>query len=237
MSEQMSCPKCEALRDVEEVARDETVTIKEREVTFRARAYRCAICGEEFETPVQMDANLEAAREAYSRTYESFSPEQLVALRGRYGASQKAFGMILGFGELTMNSYEKGTLPDPPNRLLLKLAEDPMHFRSMYQINSSRIGALQRQRIESSEGYRSAVGWQGLEALGAALTPIQREKIETCAEEGQRSVVQQNAEWVKVASFRDYSRLILNVEKSSATANRIIAGKSEEYQSLNEAAS
>ena len=86
--------------------------------------------------------------------------------------------MILGFGELTMNSYERGTLPDPPNRLLLKLAENPIHFRAMYQVNSSRIGALQRQRIEASEGYRSATSWQGLEALGIALTHVQREKVE-----------------------------------------------------------
>ena len=67
VNEKMSCPKCEALRDVQEVARDEITSINGREVVFRAIAFRCDTCGEEFETPSQFDANLHAAREAYSR--------------------------------------------------------------------------------------------------------------------------------------------------------------------------
>jgi putative zinc finger/helix-turn-helix YgiT family protein len=237
MSEQMSCPKCEALRDVEVISHDETATIKGREITFRVHTYRCATCGEEFETPSQMDANLEAAREAYSRMYESFSPEQLVVLRSRYGASQKAFGIILSFGELTMNSYEKGAVPDSTNRLLLKVAENPVHFRAMYQINSSRIGALQRQRIESSEGYRSAIGWLGLEALGVALTPVQREKIEACAARGGRTIVQQILAWVSEASFVGYSRLVNAAVWSSTTESSFPSSGEAEPFSEHEAAS
>lgn len=91
-----------------------------------------------------------------SASSESPSPEALVSLRARYNASQKAFGAILGFGELTMNSYESGSTPDSTNRLLLKLAADPLIFKAMYEINSGKIGALQRKRIEDSEGYRAA---------------------------------------------------------------------------------
>jgi putative zinc finger/helix-turn-helix YgiT family protein len=160
MHERMSCPTCETVRDVALVESDETAAVRGRPVTFRARAWRCGTFMTEFETPAQLDANLDAAREAYARTYAAISAEQLVALRARYGASQKAFGFILGFGELTMNSYEQGAIPTPANRLLLKLAENPVHFRAMYEINRSRIGALQRRRIESSQGYGSATNWQ-----------------------------------------------------------------------------
>jgi DNA-binding transcriptional regulator YiaG len=105
--------------------------------------------------------DVETAREAYARLYASPSPRDLVSLRARYGASQKAFGVILGFGELTMNSYEKGAYPAPPNRLLLKLAADPGIFKAMYDINKERIGATQRRRIEKSEGYREALAREG----------------------------------------------------------------------------
>ncbi|MFA6008116.1 MAG: hypothetical protein WC784_05785 [Candidatus Shapirobacteria bacterium] len=90
------------------------------------------------------------------KTDDASSPAELVALRARYNASQKAFGAILGFGELTMNSYEKGNMPNPTNRLVLRLAKDPYIFKAMYRLNSDKIGALQRKRIEESEGYRSA---------------------------------------------------------------------------------
>jgi putative zinc finger/helix-turn-helix YgiT family protein len=179
MIEKMQCPNCEQIRDVKLIEREESVSIKGREIHFRAHLYRCQTCGKEFEAPGQLDQNLEAAQEAYAKLYESLSPEKLVELRARYGASQKAFGLILGFGELTMNSYEQGATPSPPNRLLLKLAENPVVFKAMYAVNSLRIGALQRQRIESSPGFRSATAWTGQESLAERLTPLQRTKIET----------------------------------------------------------
>ena len=208
MTESISCPNCEAIRDVELIEREERVTIKGREVAFTAHLYRCQTCGEEFEAPGQLDRNLNAAREAYARLYQTLSPDELVALRAKYGASQKAFGRILGFGELTMNSYEKGAIPDSPNRLLLKIAENPVCFKAMYDQNKTRIGATQRQRIESSEGYASVLAWSGLEAISSSLTTIQRSKIEACAHTYSRSILQQIIKYVDAASFRDYSRLM-----------------------------
>jgi putative zinc finger/helix-turn-helix YgiT family protein len=209
MSEKMSCPKCEAIRDVELIERKEKVTIKGREVSFIAHFYHCPICGEEFEAPGQLDQNLEAAREAYARIYQTPSADELVALRSHYGASQKAFGLILGFGELTMNSYEKGAIPDSPNRLLLKLAENPVCFKVMYDQNKNRIGRTQRQRIESSEGYKSVLAWPGLETISSALTAIQRRKIEAIAYTQSLSILQQVVKYVDAASFKDYSKIIL----------------------------
>jgi len=135
---QLPCPRCGTTRDVDIVEREEKVTIRGREVPFTAGFSRCMTCGEEFEAPGQLDANLAAAREAYARLYESPKPEELVALRTRYGASQKAFSIILGFGELTMNSYESGSSPDSTNRLLLKLAAKPYIFKAMDTIHKNR---------------------------------------------------------------------------------------------------
>jgi putative zinc finger/helix-turn-helix YgiT family protein len=222
MTEKLSCPHCESVRDVELIERDEHVMIKGRDVAFRSRLYRCTTCGNEFEIPGQLDANLDAAREAYARMYEAPTPEQLVTLRSRYGASQKAFGMILGFGELTMNSYEQGAAPDSTNRLLLKLADNPVFFKAMYDINSARIGALQRQRIESSEGHRSAESWKGMEALAATLTQVQREKIEACADQYQQTVLQQIGSYVSAASFQDYSSLALGATWTGGESNTVI---------------
>ncbi len=215
MTERISCPHCEALRDVELIQRDEKATIKGREVTFVARLYRCNTCGTEFEAPGQLDANLEAAREAYARLYESPTPEDIIRLRSRYGASQKAFGLLLGFGELTINSYEHGAAPDPANRLLLNLAGDPVYFRAMYQQNRTRIGALQRKRIEASAGFQSADAWTTVEALAARLTPAERSKVEACAKHLGTTVVDQVAAYVRGAATDDYARLVREATWSS----------------------
>jgi putative zinc finger/helix-turn-helix YgiT family protein len=218
MTRQMSCPRCENNRDVEVIEREETVTISGREVAFKAHLSRCTACGEEFEAPGQLDANLAAAREAWSRLHESPAPAALVELRKKYSASQKAFGLVLGLGALTMNTYEQGAAPDSANRLLLKLAENPVFFKAMYVVNSQRIGAIQRKRIESSPGYRSADSWTGLEALAASLTAVQQAKVEACAESGQQSVVQQVVTYVSAGSFEEYSNLILGATWSASSS-------------------
>jgi putative zinc finger/helix-turn-helix YgiT family protein len=208
MTERRSCPTCETLRDVELVNRDEKVTIKGREVSFVAHLYRCTHCGTEFEDPGQLDANLEAARETYARLYESPTAEDIIKLRSGYGASQKAFGLILGFGELTVNSYEHGSAPGPANRLLLRLAENPVVFRAMYAQNRTRISALQRKRMEQSTLFRSADAWTAVEALAARLTPAERSKAEECAKLLGVSVVDHLTASVRGAAAEDLGHLV-----------------------------
>ena len=129
MTTRLPCSRCATTRDIEVTDREEKVTIKGKEVSFLAHFSRCTTCGEEFEGPGQLDANLDAAREAYARLYESPTPDALVALRARYGASQKAFGSILGFGELTMNGYEQGGTPILLTGFSLSLRTIPVFSR------------------------------------------------------------------------------------------------------------
>jgi len=204
----LPCSKCLVSREFKIVSREEEMEIHGRTIRFLAHFSRCTTCGNEYETAGQLDGNIESAQEVYAQLYESPKPEALVALRSKYGASQKAFGMILGFGELTMNSYEQGSTPDATNRLLLKLADKPHLFRAMYAINKTRIGAIQRRRIEASEGYLETERWSGLDALASELTSVQMEKIETCATKHNLTIPQQIAAYVGSASFRDYSSLI-----------------------------
>lgn len=221
MSNQLPCSRCGATRDSEIIERVEQVTIKGREVSFTAHYSRCLVCGDEFATPGQLDSNLDTAREAYALLYEAPAPEALLSLRTRYNASQKAFGAILGFGELTMNGYESGGTPDSTNRLLLKLAADPLIFKAMYDINSSRIGATQRRRIEESPGYKAASNWSGLEALIRELTDMQRSKVEECAIRAGRTIPEQVAHYVGDASFGDYSRLMHGITWPNGKAQSI----------------
>lgn len=215
MSEKRMCYTCETERDVELVERKETVTIKGREVEFTAVSYRCIICGNEYETPDQMDANLEAAREAYAQRYETFSSDELVALRSSYNASQKAFGLLLGFGELTMNSYEKGNAPTSTNRLLLTLANDPYCFRKMYEANKNRIGETQRKRIESSAGFQESKHWERMDAVYHTLTSDERRSIERRASGSGASVSRIVANCVTETLKQDYTKLLEGVRWNS----------------------
>ncbi len=158
MTEKKMCPGCETKRDVTLIEHQENVSIEGKNVEFLAKSYKCTTCHELFDTKETLGENLSVAREMYEQRYRTPSTKELVELRTQYGASQKAFGVILGFGELTMNKYEndENAIPSPPNRLLLKLASNPDVFKEMYRLNSYKIGALQRKRIEASEKFNSS---------------------------------------------------------------------------------
>jgi putative zinc finger/helix-turn-helix YgiT family protein len=223
MSERISCSRCEAVRDVELMEREETARVKGREVTFTSHFYRCTTCGEELQTAEQLDESLDAAREAYARQYETPSPERLAELRARYGASQKAFGLLLGFGEPTMNNYEKGSIPNPPNRLLLKLAENPVIFRAVYEENKNRIGATQRRRIEESEGYRAGETWYGMGSLYLNLSSEERSNLQSSAEQHGVTVARQVATVVSAQAENEISVSLAGARWSGAGSSGAIS--------------
>lgn len=175
----LSCPYCEAVHVVKEIKRKESILFKGRDITYQAVHYQCTNCHEIFDSADMMDENLLAAREAYELLESSVSPEKIIAIRESYNASQKAFGLILGMGELTINSYEQGkSIPISSNRLLLHLSENPLIFFEMYERNKNKIGAIQRERIESSQAFKDCNKWGGLENLYNHLSETEREVIE-----------------------------------------------------------
>ena len=176
---EISCPYCEKEHGVEEVKQKETIKFKGHLVEYCAEHLKCKACGEIFDTKELLDRNILSIRRAYEDSFERISPELIVSTRKKYNASQKVFGIILGMGELTINSYEQGkSIPNPTNRLLLKLAQNPLYFFGMYSINKDKIGMIQRKRIENSEAMYSVERWQGLENLYSDLSSSERITIE-----------------------------------------------------------
>ena len=226
MSKTIFCTECHADREFNLIHEMDTVPFRGKDVPYEAEFFRCSVCGNEFETMAQMDANLDAAREAYDRLFATPSPVELIALREKYGASQKAFGLLLGLGEATMNTYEKGiSIPNSSNRLLLSIANDPHAFQLMYEKNKHKIGDLQRTRIEASSGYQEAQRWAGLSALANELTQVQMDKIVHCADQHHLTVPQQVLAYVTQASFRDYSGLMTSATWSKPVLTQAVGSR------------
>lgn len=166
----MICPYCEKESDVQIVKNREHYEKGATSFYYNAVHCKCAQCGQLFDSAQQMDSNLLAMRNAQQEQNDNISPEYITGLREKYNASQKAFGIILGMGPLTINSYEqKKSIPNTTNRLLLKLAEKPFIFFEMYNINKNKIGCIQRDRIESSEAYKEYVNLMNVKEFQEAF--------------------------------------------------------------------
>lgn len=175
----VSCPYCHNEHGIMPICKEESIVFKGLTVKYFASHFQCPECGELFDSKEMVDSNLQAIREAYEIQKNDVTPEMIERTRNRFNASQKAFGILLGMGELTINSYEQGkSAPSPTNRLLLRLAQNPFFFYGIYNINKDKIGEIQRKRIESSEAIKVMEKWQGLESLYHDLDSTERITIE-----------------------------------------------------------
>ena len=76
------------------------------------------------------------------------TPNEIRAIRRRYGAGQKPFGLILGLGEGTIATYERGELPTSAHSSFIRLMADKRTFRSLYVERRELIGPTQQRRID-----------------------------------------------------------------------------------------
>lgn len=145
---QLYCPHCAALTDVTTQARSEAFLVRGEPIETEHHFSVCNVCGLEFAAAEQAQIGLAAAREIYRNLHRLVMPEEITRIRAKYGAGQRAFGIVLGFGEATINSYEQGELPTDANSNLIRLAEDPTVFARLFAERNSLLGPTQRKRIQ-----------------------------------------------------------------------------------------
>lgn len=82
-------------------------------------------CGETLSDPDRDDAVLRTARDLYRQKHGLLTSSNIARLRGRYGLSQRALARLLGWGEVTIQRYEKGVILSPLRLVLEKFGQAP----------------------------------------------------------------------------------------------------------------
>lgn len=142
------CPHCAKITAVHTRTRLESYVVRGEPVEVEHHFTVCTTCRQEFATAEQAEIGLAVAQETYRRSHRLVTPEEIVRIRSRYAAGQRAFGIVLGFGAATINSYEQGELPTDASSNLIRLAEDAAVFARLFQERASLLGPTQRKRIE-----------------------------------------------------------------------------------------
>jgi len=84
--------------------------------------------------------NQRKAFDLYREKYGILSPEEIKNLRKKYNLKQREFSQLLGFGEITISRYERGSLPTPAQNQILKDSEHPEKMIEYLMKNSGKIG-------------------------------------------------------------------------------------------------
>ncbi len=135
----MYCPKCET--EVKSTEREvvETYPVKGEEITIKARVRFCDVCGEDIWDDKLDSENLLRAYAAYRAGHGLLQPDEIRAIREKYGLSQVAFARVLGLGDKTIARYENGSIADAAQNNLIELMKHPSNFEKLLEKNRARI--------------------------------------------------------------------------------------------------
>lgn len=143
------CSECMQLTDYELMPKRETFEIRGEQVTVDTQVAICRACGEEIGIAEVDDVTFSAAYNVYRARHDLLQPEQIRAIRSKYGLGQKAFARLLGWGEVTLARYESGSLQSLSHDQSLRLAEDPSHVRQLLARNAHRLTSRQLEDLDA----------------------------------------------------------------------------------------
>ena len=140
------CDVCCNEVDAPVVAVRETVDVRGVSVTDEFWYPVCPLCGNRIGHAATMDRNFEKMYAAYREARDIPQPDEIVALRRRYGFSQRVFAAVLGIGVASVQRYEGGALPSESHAELLRQARDPQALRERLRSGAPRLGERDRER-------------------------------------------------------------------------------------------
>jgi len=103
------CPVCAGEAHLTREVR--AITILGRSAQVEDEFYRCANCGEELYRPGMMDVVMRRATAKIREEDGLLTPDQVRAVRRKYGLTQPDFERLLGVGANTVVRWERGTIP------------------------------------------------------------------------------------------------------------------------------
>lgn len=139
-SEVKMCLICMEEHEVQTVKLEETTVFKGEEVDFEAIYEYCCQANEYLENEEQIRSNDLAMKDAYRKKVGLLTSQEIVAIRERYGVSQKDFVKILCWGGATITRYENHQIQTlVHDDVLRNIRSDPKWFLEMLDRSKQSI--------------------------------------------------------------------------------------------------
>lgn len=134
----------------------QTFNVRGEAITVEMPLRLCCECGEKMSDTILDDAMIHALYDVYRGRHNLIFPAEIVALRQKYGLSQKNLAVLLGLGEITVHRYETGALAEAAPSKLLRLMEDPANMQKMLAESGAKIPDAARAKVQKRVGARRA---------------------------------------------------------------------------------
>ena len=103
----------------------EKFNIRGEEIQIEGQALFCAKCKKRI-ADIELDnALMQKAYNKYRKEHNLLQPDEIKAIRVRYGLSAKEFAHLLGIGDHAIYNYESGALQSLQHNYIIHLAQFP----------------------------------------------------------------------------------------------------------------
>lgn len=135
-------------KEMRKLIEDRSVVYRGNEYHYRHTCYICEDTKECFTTTALDEANISQVYNQYRIEYGIPFPDEIKALREKYGVSAIMMSRILGFGDNQYRLYENGDMPSVSNgRLIMSIIDVPQTFVSYIESSKQAIGEKEYNRL------------------------------------------------------------------------------------------
>ena len=138
-----------------------TLNYRKEEFEVLYHFYVCQDSGEQF-TDEELDGiNINQVHNQYRAKYGIPFPDEIIAIREKYGLSASKMAEVLGFGANVYRAYEAGEIPSVSNGKFLQQIKDANVFKSVLESSNQ----FEKDELEKIERKVDAVlkGWSAFE--------------------------------------------------------------------------
>lgn len=110
--------------------------------------YLCEDTGETFTTDYLDEINIKFVHNEYRLKYGIPFPDEIKAIRNRYGLSASKMAVILGFGDNQYRLYENGDMPSVANGKVLTAIKDVEFFKNLFHNSINQFDEMEFVKIK-----------------------------------------------------------------------------------------
>jgi putative zinc finger/helix-turn-helix YgiT family protein len=144
------CEHCKKRTTGSKRTKQVVLPVKGENISVETDLLICDICGNEMYDGDLEQILFEKAYSEYRKSKNIISPTMIIALRQKYGLTQRSLAALLGWGEITIHRYEKGSIPDEAHNLILKFIEDPVNMQRLFDEHKDRLNPRALQKLEAT---------------------------------------------------------------------------------------
>ena len=141
------CPECEEMTTRRIEQRVENRTFRGEAMTLAVDVAVCNSCGRDILEPALDDVMLNRVYDEYRRRHGIITSTEIAQLVEQCGMSQRAFGRILGIGEITVHRYLHGQIPDGIHNTMLRALQDGVIRHRFLAAQHDQLDAADARKV------------------------------------------------------------------------------------------